>query len=156
MPPAAANIQQQQQPTQQQPASSHQHRYHKDGAPQHRSSSSRSVNPATGMPERVGSYCIREEIGRGSFATVYRGEKVVSCFSHLVVRPGAGNASCTVCSPVCLYTHTRRWIMLTAHLPICLLVRTMLEMVSTYYRRSSQYIQCTGLCTSSCATFHIN
>lgn len=56
------------------------------------------------MPERVGSYCIREEIGRGSFATVYRGEKVVSCFSLLIARPGAGNASRPVYSLVCLYT----------------------------------------------------
>lgn len=30
------------------------------------------------MPDRVGSYAIREEIGRGSFAVVYRGDKVVS------------------------------------------------------------------------------
>lgn len=29
------------------------------------------------QPYRVGSYVIREEIGRGSFATVYRGEKTV-------------------------------------------------------------------------------
>lgn len=30
------------------------------------------------QPYRVGSYVIREEIGRGSFATVFRGEKTVS------------------------------------------------------------------------------
>lgn len=33
---------------------------------------------STQQPYRVGSYIIREEIGRGSFATVYRGEKTVS------------------------------------------------------------------------------
>jgi hypothetical protein len=83
MPPAANNNQQQyNNHHQQQPQSAIQpsphHRFSKDGPPQHRSSSSRSINPATGMPERVGPYSIREEIGRGSFATVFRGEKVVS------------------------------------------------------------------------------
>lgn len=73
--PPASNVQQ---PSQQHAAPHQaQHRF-SNGQPQHRSSSSRTVNPATGMPERVGSYIIREEIGRGSFATVYRGERVVS------------------------------------------------------------------------------
>lgn len=29
------------------------------------------------VPDRIGNYRIAQEIGRGSFATVYRGDKVV-------------------------------------------------------------------------------
>lgn len=62
-----------------QPAIQQQQQQHAQHSRRQQSSASSGSGQSSSnaMPDRVGPYTIREEIGRGSFATVYRGECVV-------------------------------------------------------------------------------
>ena len=53
-------------------------RDHRDAPAAPAGSAAAAMQAPSQQPYRVGNYIIREEIGRGSFATVYRGEKTVS------------------------------------------------------------------------------